>query len=235
MKNSTVRVLLIALSLSFLPGTLAHAETYTVTPSMTSALTVSGDTVTVILAGVPQGVGVYVRLCKAATNSGARPELCFGQGNWVTSDTKQWAFGARDISTPVQLAVQAVFLAGSTSVDCRVDSCGIHIRRDHNGGASDTSLDKFIPVSFGTVSASQSPTPTPAVSKSTGKIVVNGKYLSCAVTGVKGKVVTFQVGKKKYTRSMSKDFYTFTITKPGQPTTVVISVGGKVVASKKIS
>ena len=206
-KNKYVTSALTALALvGGLFGSVApaHADGFSVSADKSKYLTSAGDTVTVTLAGVPANQGVYVRLCKGtmAEVTKARPTLCFGQGAWVSTDPAQLKFGAGDATKPVALAVQAQFTSAGTAVDCTVDACGIHIRRDHNGGSGDYSLDRFIPLTFG---------PAPVASATAA--VAAGK-VSVTVANAKGTKVTFVVGNKKYVRNVTNDSYVFSVAAP---------------------
>ncbi len=182
----------------------ASADSFSVSADKSKYLTAAGDKVTVTLSGVPAGQGVYVRLCKGslADVTKARPTACFGQGAWVSTDATQLGFGAGDATKPVVLAVQAQFTSAGTAVDCTVDACGIHIRRDHNGGGADFSLDRFIPVTFGAA-----PVATAQASLAAGKV-------SVTVANAKGNKVTFVVAGKKYVRNVTADSYVFSVPAP---------------------
>ena len=204
----------------------AHATGFSVSADKTSGLVAAGDTVNVTLTDVPADEGVYVRLCKGtlAEVSQARPTDCFGQGSWVSLSTTQQQYGAGNAALPVALAVQAQF----GSVDCTVDACGIHIRRDHNGGSSDYSLDRFIPVTFGTPSVS-TPAPTNSVARSHGKI-------SFTIVNKKGKTVTVWVGARKVVKKISSN--NFVVSVPASSAhwyQAVAYVGGVKVLSKKFT
>lgn len=172
-------------------GSPALADTLSVSADRSQQLAAAGDKVVVTLSGVPANQGVYVRLCKGtlAEVVKARPTQCFGQGAWVSTDATQLAMGATDATKPVQLAVQATFTAGGANVDCQVDACGIHIRRDHNGGSTDFSLDRFIPVSFAAAAAKPSAT----------ALIKAGK-VQYTVTNAQGSQLTFVINGKKYQR-----------------------------------
>lgn len=182
----------------------AHADTFTVTADRSQHLTVAGDKVTVTLAGVPAGQGVYVRLCKGtmADVMKGRPTLCFGQGAWISTDAAQLAYGAGDATKPVVLAVQAAFTSNGTAVDCSVDACGIHIRRDHNGGSADYSLDRFIPVTFGAAPAAAA------------TVAVKAGKVQFTVSNAKGNQATFVVNGAKYVRSVTNDSFVFAVAAP---------------------
>ena len=206
----------------------AHATDFNATADRTSDLNPAGDTVNVTLTDIPSGEGVYVRLCKGtmAEVMQARPSDCFGLGSWVSLDSSNFAYGAGDATQPVALAVQAQFTSGSDSVDCLVQACGIHIRRDHVGGSTDYSLDRFIPVTF---TGSNIPTVTNSVSRSAGKIVFT-------IVNKKGKTLTLWVGARKIVKKITSNSYTVRVTASKSPWfTAVAYVGGKKVLTKRFS
>jgi hypothetical protein len=182
----------------------AHADSFTVTADRSQHLNAASDKLTVTLAGIPAGQGVYVRLCKGtmADAMKGRPALCFGQGAWVSTDSAQLAFGASDATKPVVLAVQSAFTSNGTAVDCQVDSCGIHVRRDHMGGSTDFALDRFIPVTFGAA-----PAPAAVALVKAGKVQIT-------VANAKGKQATFVVAGKKYVRNVTNDSFVFSAPAP---------------------
>lgn len=150
------------------PATAASAGLVTVTE--TTGLDPAGDTVTVVGGGYADGDGVYVRFCSApsgeiGTNVDVRPTAaeCDADGDrWVGNQpgaTDPMTDGGFSVSLPVSGTV------GDPAVDCtEPDACGVFVRRDHNGGGGDTSLDEWVPLSFATDSAS----PTVVVTPSTG-------------------------------------------------------------------
>ena len=204
----------------------AQATGFSVAADKSNNLVAAGDTVTVTLTGVPADQGVYVRLCKGslADVTQARPTQCFGQGAWVSMSAAQQGFGAGNAANPVALAVQAQF----DTVNCLVDACGIHIRRDHNGGSADYSLDRFIPVTFA-APVVQAPAPTPK----TG-VARNGNKLTFTILNKNGKTVTVLVGAKRYVRKVTSNNFTFEL--PAKATGSVRTtalIGGKKLISKK--
>lgn len=204
----------------------ASATAFSVSADKSTNLVAAGDTVTVTLTGVPADQGVYVRLCKGtlAEVSQARPTQCFGQGAWVSLSATQQGYGAGNAALPVALAVQAQF----DSVDCQVDACGIHIRRDHNGGSSDYSLDRFIPVTFASVSSS-APVLHNSVSRSGGKILFT-------IVNKKGKTVTLWVGTRRVVKKITSNEFTVSVPAAAKGWfTAVAYVGGTKVLSKRYS
>jgi hypothetical protein len=206
----------------------AQATGFSVTADRSSGLVAAGDTVNVTLTGVPADQGVYVRLCKGtlAEVSQARPTDCFGQGAWVSLSSTQQLYGAGNAASPVALAVQAEF----GSVNCLVDACGIHIRRDHNGGSSDYSLDRFIPVTFTSPNVSA---PAPTLNNSVAR--QNGK-ISFTIVNKKGKTVTVWVGNKRLVKKITSN--NFVVTLPVSKAKwfqAVAYVGGTKLLSKKFT
>jgi len=126
----------------------------TVTP--TTGLDAAGTTVTVAGIGYPDGQGVYIRLCKAPTGAigteAGRPAAgdCDGQGLWASPTPPDPTLPViTDGAFSVELDVAGAFAGSPANIDCMTaGSCGVFIRRDHNGGASDYGLDSFIPISF---------------------------------------------------------------------------------------
>ena len=124
------------------------------TLSKSTNLLIAGEIVTVTLSGIPAGQGVYVRLCKEPA-SGTRPAStdCYGGamgGVWASLDVNQQALGAQNAANPLSLPVIGEFTNSGNTVNCNTSKCVVFIRRDHNGGGADFSLDTTIPVSFET-------------------------------------------------------------------------------------
>ena len=133
----------------------AQAADFGVTADKTQHLTIGGDTVTVTLANVPAGQGVYLRLCAGtlADVAKARPADCVGMDKtvWASTDPTALAQRASDATKTQAVPVVAQFTSAGKTIDCTVVACGIHVRRDHLGGSTDYSLDRFIPLTFGAV------------------------------------------------------------------------------------
>jgi hypothetical protein len=213
-----IGVLTASLALTASP---AQAADFSVTADKTQNLSVAGDTVTVTLANLPAGQGVYLRLCAGtlADVAKARPAECVGMDKtvWASSAPAALAQGATDSTKPKAVSVVAQFTAGGKTIDCQAVACGIHVRRDHFGG-TDFSLDRFIPVTFGT------PVPTAAAAVVAGKVQFQ-------VSNAKGQKVTFVVGGKKYVRAINSDAYIFSVAAAKSAKTVKVSA---VLASRSI-
>ena len=153
-----------------------------VTLSKSAGLTDLADTIQVTLAGIPTGYGLYVRECQQSSG-GNRPTNCNGMGVWTSLDSTSQAQTATDANAVQTLPVVGQFTTNNTVVDCSQVVCGVFIRRDHNGGGNDFSLDMFIPISFNApVKLTQSITPLQALG---AKSVVKGKSVNLASVSLK--------------------------------------------------
>jgi len=208
-------------------GTPAQAADFSVTADKSKNLVAAGDTVTVTLANLPTGQGVYLRLCAGtlADVAKARPADCVGMDKtvWASSLAAALRQGATEAAEPKAVAVVAQFTSAGKTIDCAVVACGIHVRRDHFGG-TDFSLDRFIPVTFAAAAPTAPAAPTAVASVAAGKVQIQ-------VANAKGKSVTFVVGNKKYVRTVNSDAYTFTTAAAKGAKTVKVSA---VLASRSI-
>lgn len=146
----------------------AQAADFGVTADKTQHLTIAGDTVTVTLANVPAGQGIYLRLCAGtlADVAKARPADCVGMDKtvWASTAASSLAQHASDATKVQAVPVIAQFTSAGKIIDCTVVSCGIHVRRDHLGGSTDFALDRFIPVTFGAAVETAKPAVKPVAS-----------------------------------------------------------------------
>jgi hypothetical protein len=203
-KNRIATVAVAALTaISALVATApAQAADFGVTADKTQHLTIAGDVVTVTVANVPAGQGVYLRLCAGtlADVAKARPADCVGMDKtvWASTAASSLAQHASDATQPLKVPVVAQFTSAGKTIDCTMVACGIHVRRDHLGGSTDFTLDRFIPLTFGA--------PVPAAHPS----VVAGK-VQIHVADANGQSITFVVAGKKYVRTVNSDDYTFTV------------------------
>ena len=150
---------------SFTAVAPAHAADFSVTADKTQNLTIAGDTVTVTASNIPAGEGIYLRLCAGTLADAAkgRPADCVGMDKtvWASTDAGSLAQHASDATKPLLVPVVAQFTSAGKTIDCTQVACGIHVRRDHLGGSTDFTLDRFIPLTFGAAAA----TPKPVVKK----------------------------------------------------------------------
>ena len=143
-------VIALAAASALLGGAPAFADTFSVTVTPTTGIPAAGGDVTVALAGLPSGEGVYVVQC-AATAVSPRPttsvNCASANQRWMTLDSTMWGFGGEDAAAPLTFHALPTFRVSSTTFDCRVTSCALFVRRDHMGSA-DFSLDTLVPLAF---------------------------------------------------------------------------------------
>jgi hypothetical protein len=230
---SSVAVAALTAIVALTSVTPAQAADFAVTADNTKNLVAAGDTVTVTLANLPTGQGVYLRLCAGtlAEVAKARPTDCVGMDKtvWASSLAAALRQGATDAAEPKAVSVVAQFTSAGKTIDCAVVSCGIHVRRDHFGG-TDFSLDRFIPVTFAAAAPTAPVTPTAVASVAAGKVKIQ-------VANAKGQKVTFVVGSKKYVRTLNSDAYTFTAAAAKGAKTVKVSavLGSRSIGSAQLN
>ncbi len=128
----------------------ANAESpLIVTVSKTANLALAGETLTVSVSGIPTGQGVYVFQCASAV-ADPRPDSTrcrsgMSDSLWLSTAGSR---GSRDASLAHQLTILNEFSNGGPTFNCSIVACGIFVRRDHESGVPDYSLDKIIPISF---------------------------------------------------------------------------------------
>ncbi|MEY4043690.1 MAG: hypothetical protein RL529_1257 [Actinomycetota bacterium] len=185
-KNSIATVAIAALTAVSALAAVAPAQAadFSVTADKTQNLTIAGDVVTVTANNVPAGEGIYLRLCAGTLADAAkgRPADCVGMDKtvWASTDAGSLAQHASDATKPLKVPVVAQFTSGDKTIDCTKVACGIHVRRDHLGGSTDYTLDRFIPVTFGTAAALVTPKPVvkkPVAMKPGAKKVVKKKVV----------------------------------------------------------
>jgi hypothetical protein len=177
--NSIATVAILALTAVSALAAVAPAQAadFSVTADKTQNLTIAGDVVTVTANNVPAGQGIYLRLCAGTLADAAkgRPADCVGMDKtvWASTDAGSLAQHASDATKSLQVPVVAQFTSGDKTIDCTQVACGIHVRRDHLGGSTDYSLDRFIPLTFGAAEVAK-PTAKP-VHKLTAKQIAAAK------------------------------------------------------------
>ena len=178
-KNRIATVAIAALTaVSALVATApAQAADFSVTADKTQNLTIAGDVVTVTASNIPAGQGIYLRLCAGTLADAAkgRPADCVGMDKtvWASTDAVALSQHASDATKPLQVPVVGQFTSAGKTIDCTQVACGIHVRRDHLGGSTDFTLDRFIPLTFGAAAVAK-PTAKP-VAKLTAKQIAAAK------------------------------------------------------------
>lgn len=156
MKNVAKKFIGIAsLAAAVLASVLAFAApasaAVTVTLAKSSSL-IDGEKISVTLAGIPAGQGVYMQQCyqpkvglRAATGlkcSGSlqQTDLMI----WATMDS---ARGSQPATAPLTFTVRRNVTTATETLPCGISDCAIFVFRDHRGIA-DTSLDTILPLTF---------------------------------------------------------------------------------------
>ncbi len=122
----------------------AQAETFVFASSPLTNLDPAGATINGGFTKFPTKAGMYIQQCVSPVGN-ARPATC--------SDTIQlWVSGSGGQGTTSPTGAIAIKVAGSivgkgVTVDCTQVQCGLFFRLDHTA-ATDTSEDKFMPISF---------------------------------------------------------------------------------------
>ena len=149
-RSLTVGVSLAALAAMIIPvgGALAAV---TATLSKSTNL-INGEQITVTLAGVPAGQGVYIQQChqpkvglRAAT--GLKCNGSLQQTDVMIWATMDGARGSQSAATPLTFTVRRSVTVGSENLSCGVSDCALFIFRDHRG-PQDVSLDTIVPLTF---------------------------------------------------------------------------------------
>jgi hypothetical protein len=124
--------------------TPAQAETFKFSTGPLTNLDPAGATINGGFTAFPTKAGMYIQQCIAPVGA-ARPATC--------SDTIQlWVTAAGGPGTTSPTGAIAIKVAGSiigkgVTADCTTSQCGLFFRFDHTA-PTDTSEDKFLPISF---------------------------------------------------------------------------------------
>ena len=166
--RSLFTVLVLALStLALVPQ--AQAETFGWSSGPLTNLDPAGGKINGGFTKFPAGKGMYIQQCIAPVGT-ARPAICSDAVQlWVTA-----AGGPRTTSPTGGIAV-TVFgtISGKgQTVDCTKEQCGLFFRLDHDS-PTDTSEDKFYPITFKEGTAA----PAPVLPADEITVTLNGKTL----------------------------------------------------------
>lgn len=185
----------------------ASASEFGITADQSTNLAREGAVVNVTVNNLSPTLGIYLRLCAGTAEDATRARLtnCASMADtiWTTNFRAGLAQGAVALTGPVALKVPSSFVVGTATVDCTTTPCGISSRRDHLGGATDFSLDRFVPVTF-----------APVVVAENG-VVLRGSRVTYTIVDQMGKRISFFVGFKKYTRVAKSDNFVFRAKAPG--------------------
>jgi LPXTG-motif cell wall-anchored protein len=136
----------------------AQASSTSLSLSKSDGLDPAGELISVTGHGFAPGQGVYVMFCVEPAGglgtADGRADTCNPD---QSNDHTVWKtpVGA-DGEFTVDLRVESTF----DSTDCTTVTCGVFVRRDHMGGASDYSQDTFAPVTFTGAQPTATTTPT---------------------------------------------------------------------------
>ncbi|MBK6858641.1 MAG: LPXTG cell wall anchor domain-containing protein [Microthrixaceae bacterium] len=186
------------------PPTTTEAETTTTQPGATTttkpttttvpsgnrpAVSLSASTdladrevITVSGTGFAPNQGLYVQTCAApegeSGTAAGRADNCYPEQDgthtvWINPV-------GSDGTWSTDLTVAALF----GDVDCRVDACGVSVRRDHSGGATDFSQDVFVPITFGSGTVAP-PTGSARLSITPSSNLVSGQKVTVDGEGFK--------------------------------------------------
>ena len=134
-----------------LTGAAPAGAAVTVGVSATTRL-VDGQVVSITLAGIPAGQGVYVSQCvrPAVGQRAAGGLVCHGgladtsSMIWASTDG---ARGSQSASGALSLTLRRTFVKDGVTHTCGAGDCAIFVYRDHRG-LFDTSLDTVVPLTF---------------------------------------------------------------------------------------
>ncbi len=132
-------------------GAVPASASVTVSVSKQASL-LDGEKVTVTLAGVPAGQGVYVRQCYQASRGQRDTTGLKCNGSIQQTDLMAWATmdgarGSQPATAPITLTLRESVTVGGVSYPCGVRDCSIFVYRDHRG-LFDASLDTVLPLMF---------------------------------------------------------------------------------------
>ena len=137
----------------------------------------------VTLSKFPTKSGLYIQQCLQAPE-GVRPTICNTAAQlWISNEPRaSFVPTAKILFKPT-----STFTSGTTTVDCKISSCGAFLRYDHNL-TSDISEDQFIPLTFKSLTQEQT--------LGTFKVpasIKTGKKLKFPVTTNAGESITYAV------------------------------------------
>jgi hypothetical protein len=122
----------------------AQAETFVFQSGQLTNLDPAGAKINGGFTKFPTKAGMYIQQCIEPVGT-ARPATCSDANQlWVTATGEPQS----SISTgPISMPVSGTISGRGTIIDCTKTQCGLFFRLDRSAG-SDTSEDKFIPITF---------------------------------------------------------------------------------------
>ena len=145
MKNRSI-ITAVAIAIATLGFTAqAQAETFAFASSPLTNLDPAGATINGGFTAFPTKAGMYIQECVAPVGT-ARPATCSDTIQlWVT--TSATGPGTAIPTGPIKITVAGSITGKGVVVDCTQVQCGLFFRLDHTA-PTDTSEDKFMPISF---------------------------------------------------------------------------------------
>jgi len=139
-------VIAVVLGALLLPVTapIASAETFSFQSGPLTNLDPAGAKINGGFTKFPTKAGMYIQQCIAPVGT-ARPAVCSDANQlWVTVTGEP---GSSIATGQIVMPVTGSISGRGTVVDCTKNECGLFFRLDRTAG-TDTSEDKFIPISF---------------------------------------------------------------------------------------
>ena len=168
MKRNIAVVVAIGALLLPIGTPVASAETFSFQSSALTNLDPAGAKITGAFSNFPTKAGMYVQQCIAPIGT-ARPAICSDAIQlWVTPGG---APRTTSPTGPIELTLSGIISGRGSIIDCTTSQCGLFFRLDHTA-PTDTSEDKFMPISFHAGSA------TPALAADEVTVTLNGKALT---------------------------------------------------------
>jgi len=164
--RSVIAAVAIAIS-SFAFTPQAHAETFVWSSAPLTNLDPAGAIINGGFTKFPTKAGMYIQQCVAPVAT-ARPATCSDTLQlWVTPAGGQ---GTTSPTGGIAMKVSGSITGKGVTVDCTKVQCGLFFRLDHTA-QSDTSEDKFLPITFREGAAA------PALAADEITVTLNGKPL----------------------------------------------------------
>lgn len=164
--RSVIAAVALAIS-SFAFTPQANAETFVWASAPLTNLDPAGATINGGFTKFPTKAGMYIQQCVAPIGA-ARPATCSDTLQlWVTPAGGQ---GTTSPTGGIAMKVSGSITGRGVSVDCTKVQCGLFFRLDHTA-PTDTSEDKFLPISFREGAAA------PVLAADEISVTLNGKAL----------------------------------------------------------
>jgi hypothetical protein len=142
-RKSSIVIAIAGLSMAIFSAPIARAETFVFSSSSLTNLNPASATINGGFTKFPAGKGLYIQQCNEPVGT-ARPTICSGTIQVWVSDTGR---GAAKSTDPITIKPTTIITGPAGTVDCTKVTCGLFFQVDRFG-PTDTSEDKFMPISF---------------------------------------------------------------------------------------